>query len=196
MSARRAYLAGPDVFLDDARAVGAAKVALCARYGFDGVFPLDAGLDLAGLEPFAAGLRISAANEALMRSCDLAVAHLTPFRGPSADAGTVFEVGFMRALGRPVFGYANVDRLYPDRVADGPGGAVASPDGERRDSDGCLVEDFAMADNLMVIGALAGNRLVAAEAAPGLRLRDLTAFERCLAFARDWLDGRPPHTIG
>ena len=42
-----------------------------------------------------------------MRSCDAAVANLTPFRGVSADAGTAFEVGFMRALGRPVLGYTN-----------------------------------------------------------------------------------------
>ena len=40
-----------------------------------------------------------------MRSCDLLIANLTPFRGVSMDSGTAFEVGFMRALGRPVLGY-------------------------------------------------------------------------------------------
>lgn len=184
----RVYLAGPEVFLPDAKAIGAEKVALCARYGLDGAFPLDAGLDLAGLPPVEAGLRISAANEGLMRSCDLAIANLTPFRGPSADAGTVFEVGFMRALGRPVLGYATVDRPYRDRVADHFDGATTLRNGVPHDPRDCEIEDFGMADNLMIIGALVGQRLVVVEAPPDRRYRDLAAFARCLELAR--------HTIG
>ena len=41
-----------------------------------------------------------------MRSCQLCIANLTPFRGVSMDSGTAYEVGFMRALGRPVLGTA------------------------------------------------------------------------------------------
>ena len=45
----RIYLAGPEVFLPDSLDIGAKKVALCAAHGFEGVFPLDASLDLTGL---------------------------------------------------------------------------------------------------------------------------------------------------
>ena len=50
-----------------------------------------------------------------MHSCDALVANLTPFRGVSADAGTAFEVGFMRALGRPVLGYTYTGLAYVER---------------------------------------------------------------------------------
>ena len=35
------YLAGPEVFLIDAVAVGQCKKALCSQYGFKGLFPFD-----------------------------------------------------------------------------------------------------------------------------------------------------------
>ena len=87
VSAPRVYLAGPEVFLRDPHTAADAKRALCRRYGFAGVFPLDA--EVAG--DFATraerGFAIHAANERLIRSCQLLVANLTPFRGPSADVG-------------------------------------------------------------------------------------------------------------
>lgn len=81
------YLAGPEVFLADAAAVGEAKKAICARYGLAGLFPLDNELYLGGMEPHAAGIAISKANEALMRKADLVIANITPFRGPGMDPG-------------------------------------------------------------------------------------------------------------
>ena len=35
------YLAGPEVFLANARDIGARKRAICARHGLVGVFPAD-----------------------------------------------------------------------------------------------------------------------------------------------------------
>src|ERR1700681_299298 len=97
----RIYLAGPDVFLPDAAALAADKRKLCADYGFIGVAPTDSKTDLSGLSKHAAAIEISADNEATIRSCDLLIANLTPFRGPSADVGTAYELGFARALGKP-----------------------------------------------------------------------------------------------
>ena len=37
----RVYLAGPEVFLVNARDVGARKRAICARHGLVGIFPAD-----------------------------------------------------------------------------------------------------------------------------------------------------------
>ena len=43
------YLAGPDVFLANALALGARKKEICRAHGFDALFPLDDQLDPAGL---------------------------------------------------------------------------------------------------------------------------------------------------
>ena len=37
----RVYLAGPEVFLSNAREIGALKRAICERHGLVGVFPAD-----------------------------------------------------------------------------------------------------------------------------------------------------------
>ena len=80
----RIYLAGPEVFLPDAIAMGARKAAMCAAHGLEGAFPLDAQLDLAGLPKAEAARRISQANEGLMRSCAGLIANL--------DKGAIFKV--------------------------------------------------------------------------------------------------------
>ena len=36
---KRVYLAGPEVFLANARVIGARKCAICERHGLVGVFP-------------------------------------------------------------------------------------------------------------------------------------------------------------
>ena len=95
----RVYLAGPEVFLPEAWQVAERKKAICHQHGFNGVVALDTTLDLTGVVAREAGYRISQANETLIRSCELLVANLTPFRGPSADVGTAYELGFMRGLG-------------------------------------------------------------------------------------------------
>jgi nucleoside 2-deoxyribosyltransferase len=54
--------------------------------------------------------------ERVMQTCDAMIVNLTPFRGPSADVGSAYEMGFMRALGRPIFAYSNDSRLFVERV--------------------------------------------------------------------------------
>src|SRR3954470_11649109 len=88
----KVYLAGPDVFLPDAVGVGRLKVNLCERYGLAGLFPLDNEIHIAVGD---ASLQIYRGNLSMMDEADAIVANLTPFRGPSADAGTVFELGYM-----------------------------------------------------------------------------------------------------
>lgn len=174
----RVYLAGPDVFLPDPVARAAALKAVCAGYGLEAVSPLDA---LAG-EPAAwaglpEGLRIARRNEAHIRSCQALIANVTPFRGPSADVGTVFEIGFARALGLPVWAWSNDSRLFVERTR-----ACLGTTGPY-DAEGLLVEDFALHDNLMVEGAVlaSGGALMLAEVPARARWRDLGAFGRCVA---------------
>lgn len=142
---KKVYLAGPDVFWSNAKQAGAAKVSLCAEYGLQGHFPLDTELDLSGLSPYNAGIAIYRANIHLMDDADMLIANMTPFRGPSMDVGTAFEMGYMTARGKPVWGYTLDGRLYSDRVHQPTPG---------NDEKGDAVEQFDMADNLMMIGAI------------------------------------------
>src|SRR5947207_7566021 len=176
----RIYLAGPEVFLPDARAIGVEKCRLAGEAGLEGAFPLDAQLDLDRLPPDEQARRISVANEGLMRSCDALIANLTPFRGVSMDSGTAFEVGFMQALGRPLAGYTNVTHNYAERARAFRARGPAPMDGDRADLE---IEDFGLAENLMIEVAIvsSGGRVVRRQAAPGAELTDLTAFAECLA---------------
>ncbi len=181
------YLAGPEVFLPDAVAVGAAKKDICARHGLSGLFPLDNVLDLGGLSPPEAGRAIFRANVALMRAADAVIANLTPFRGPGCDPGTAFEVGFMHALGKPVFAYANTTVGHADRVAAFYGGTLERrADGRLIDPEGLEVEDFGLVDNLMLDGAaLDGGGFVTGQVDPARRLTDLSVFLRCVIMATE-----------
>jgi nucleoside 2-deoxyribosyltransferase len=181
----RLYLAGPEVFLADAESVAAAKRAVCAAHGLTGVFPLEPP----PVAPDAAlpeWRRIYAANEAHLRGCDALVANLTPFRGTSADVGTAYELGLMRALGRPVFGYSNVVRRFGARTLAALGReARRRADGTWEDAEGMAVEEFDRHDNLMLEGGIleSGGRFEAEEVPAARRWPDLVAFTRCVAAA-------------
>lgn len=152
----RIYLAGPDVFHPDAAGRAASMKAACAAAGHEGVFPLDPAQ-----AEYPAGapewLRIHLANEAHIRACDAMIANITPFRGVSADPGTAWEMGFMRALGRPVWAWSEDISDLAARVPP----------------DGLMVETFGLADNLM----LEGGVLLSG----GAVLRGPGAFQACVA---------------
>src|SRR5712692_4939215 len=140
----KVYLAGPDVFLPDAVDIGRRKVELCKRHGLIGLYPLDNTIDLAAKD---ASLQIFRGNEAMMIEADAIIANLTPFRGPGADAGTVYELGYMAGRGKLCLGYSNDPSCYADRVRRFTD--VISKDGRLIDASGLTVEDFGLADNLM-----------------------------------------------
>jgi len=175
------YLAGPDVFLPDAIEIGRRKVAICARHGVSGLYPLDNAVDLAAAD---ASLAIFKGNEAMMDAADAIIANLTPFRGPSADAGTVYELGYMAGRGKFCLAYSNEPANYAERVARSFAVTKASG-GHLIDDDGLTVEDFGLPDNLMMIHTLdlRGAKLVTPRQAPADIWHDLTAFEACVALA-------------
>lgn len=181
----RIYLAGPEVFLPHAKLVGAEKARLCADAGFEGCFPLDNVLDLAGLTKHRQAMKILVANEALMRSCDLIIANATPFRGVAMDSGTAYEVGFMRALGKPVFVYTNAPSDYAARANAHRRAPRPSEDCDRPEYE---VEDFDLAENLMIASAAEASGLhIVRGSVPSAPMDDLAAFRRCLAEVRSVL---------
>jgi nucleoside 2-deoxyribosyltransferase len=186
MTALKVYLAGPEVFLRDAAEVGREKCRLCARQGFEGLFPLDNEI-----EPQSGQLlsrAIFSGNVAMMNAADIIVANLTPFRSVSADPGTVFEVGYAYARGKKVFGYSNDPLNLCERVA---GGFDAEPtldgDGRSYASDGFAIENFGLAENLMIVEAIreSGSQIVTPGGPVSDVHRDLRAFEACLAIVAD-----------
>ena len=126
--ARKIYLAGFDVFRSDAVRYGQELKELCARYGFEGLYPLDNEADSAE--------EIFHGNLGLIRQSDILLCNLNPFRGKEPDSGTCFEVGYGYALGKRIIGYLADGRSLRDKLG--------------AESDGYGVEDFGMAVNLML----------------------------------------------
>ena len=184
----KVYLAGPDVFLPDAIEFGRRKVDLCVRYGLTGLYPLDNTIDLAAAD---ASLQIFRGNEEMMNEADAILANLTPFRGPSADTGTVYELGYMAAAGKLCLGYSNDPAPYVDRVKRF---GTVEPYGDHLiDAEKLTVENFGLADNLMMIHALDlyGGPLIVPRTAPADIWLDLTSFEECVKLAAARLPTSP-----
>ncbi|MEV7965562.1 nucleoside 2-deoxyribosyltransferase [Sphaerisporangium sp. NPDC088356] len=135
------YLAGPDVFFPDAgeRAEKARNVA--RRLGIQVLAPVDGGAS-PPIEDEPAARRIFMNNVALIDRADAVVANITPFRGPSADVGTVWEIGYACGRGMPVFAYSSDLSEYRQRV----------------EPDGLRIENFGGVDNLMITQSIAALR--------------------------------------
>lgn len=136
------YLAGPDVFRQDATAWAETARRQAAAAGHQALIPLD------GIETTASG--IYHANFALIRAADAVLANLNPFRGAEPDSGTCVEVGYALALGKPVFGYLASGETTTQRVARLTGMPLETVDGRPVDADGLYVEDFGLPLNLML----------------------------------------------
>jgi nucleoside 2-deoxyribosyltransferase len=113
----------------------------------------------------------------LMDRLEAAVFCLDGFRrGPEMDAGTAFEVGYMKALGKPIAGWTRDPRPYPVKVADffrtafgqtltgTAAGALGGTSGVSRDPDGILVHSEGCVQNAMVhVGIELGGGTISAD---------------------------------
>jgi nucleoside 2-deoxyribosyltransferase len=165
------YLAGPEVFLPDAEEIGRRKAAICDQHHLDARYPLEpiAELgDLTGVDGPERAVHFFDALVTQLDACDAVVANLTPFRGPSADVGTAWELGYAAGRGLPLFAYTNTLEHYFTRVTP----------------DGLMVEDFDLADNLMLEGAVRrrGGEVIRVHGGPDPidRLRRLHGFEEAV----------------
>lgn len=133
------YLAGPDVFAPDAAARFAAMRAACRNAGFTPLTPVDNELP-PGLSGAALAAHIKRENVALLQACDAVVAHIAAFRGPNMDPGTAWEIGYAEALNKPVYLWTQERRMLAERTEGSNG----------KDKDGWMIEDFGLAENLMI----------------------------------------------
>lgn len=155
MHSIKAYMAGPDVFLPNAQEKADEVRALCLQYGVESLIPADnneLGNESESLSEEAQSLRIFKKNVALIDRADLVLANLEPFRGPSADVGTVWEIGYAFAQGKRVFAYSSMASHYLHRVS--PRKPVHAADWV--DQEGMLIENFGLFDNLMIHYSLDG----------------------------------------
>ena len=135
------YLAGPSVFDPDWEAQANAMKAACEARGAIGLYPKDNQVDMSP-DKIAHGLKIYEVDRDLVIACDGIVADFTPFRGPSADVGTVWEMGYAYGLGKAVAAFSHDRREFKARILEW-----------LPKLDGRAIEAFGMADNLMITGS-------------------------------------------
>lgn len=181
---KKIYLAGPEVFLPNAKEIGEKKKKLCEKYGFEGIFPLDNEIDVSKLTPHEIGLIIGAVNESLIQICDLVIANITPFRSPSLDVGTAYEIGYAKASNLTIFAYSTTSELFSERVSLFLGLDIRA----KTDRMGMQIERFEMVDNLMIDGGIigsSGNIILTDVSSLKEKYTDLDGFEKCLILAKE-----------
>jgi len=120
------YIAGPTVFKPDAEKIYKTWSSMVRECGFEPLCPID--------NQHTDPSDISFWNKEMIKACDYVIAEITPFRGPSCDVGTAFEIGYAEALGKPVILWSKARSEYCNRVEE----------------DGMMIEDFGLEDNLMI----------------------------------------------
>lgn len=199
----RLALVGPELACAYAPVIEA-MVELCDRYGFRARWVEDPDWvwdpNEPGMDPLGIAAEHVRALEGLVEQAHAVVAHLSPFRGASADVGAVYALGYARARGRPVFGYTNQPGAYGDRVCM-PG---TPSEGSARDANGFVIEALELFDRATVQGSIAaeGRAVVLGALAPqgqDWRYGDLGAFEGCLVQVRAHFaapGSEPTHPLG
>lgn len=129
------YFAGPDVFRQNPQKYFDNVAEQCVKYNIIPSFPFDSLL----VKSDSIYLR----NLHLIDKCHLLIANISPFRGPSTDPGTALEIGYAKALGKPVIAYSEPNMVtYKTRVTD---------DLIEQFSEYPYVENFGLTDNLMIV---------------------------------------------
>lgn len=133
---KKLYLAGPDVFRENAAHYFKVMKEMCTDYGFIGLSPFDSEAPMG-----STSANIFYSNVKLIDKCDIVVANIDPFRGPNVDDGTAFEIGYAYAANKPVWGYTSVCGIELKEVSD---------IWEIEDVNYPHVEDFGLSRNLMI----------------------------------------------
>lgn len=139
------YLAGPDVFRANAVEHGAQLKGICAHWGFEVLYPFDNEVPT-GYDKNVTSRLIYNANTKMIDYCDIVVANLDRFRGPSVDPGTAFEIGYAIASNKHVFGY------YTEKPT-----SFSLDSKKASNSDYPNIEEFDLHDNLMIVHSLSSK---------------------------------------
>lgn len=130
---KKVYIAGPDIFRENAHEIGEKYKDICRRYDFEGIFPLDNDGRTAS-EIFQWDINA-------IENCDIVVANLNPFRGKTIDDGTAFEIGLAYSRRKKIYGYMSDMGSLEDRYG-------------KNDANSCNYEGFGLPTNLMIAKAV------------------------------------------
>ena len=135
------YLAGPDVFKENAVEYFEYLKKLSTKYNQVGISPLDNDIDF---NEIGVASKIFHGNIGIIDNCDVVIANLEPFRGPNVDDGTAFEIGYAYAKNKIVYGYMeHSDRELKDITAE-----------YKKDKKFKIIEDFKYPRNLMIVDSI------------------------------------------
>ncbi|MDF1881719.1 nucleoside 2-deoxyribosyltransferase [Sulfurimonas sp. MAG313] len=148
MNKKKIYLAGFDVFYPDAIAVLKTKKDLCERYGFNGLTPLDNEVDFSLPKEEIRDI-IYKANVKLMHEADIFCINLNAFRHGEPDSGTVFEIGYGKALGKDLYIYVDSNESMLEKTQQHDKDCKCI-EGVWLDKNGLMIEDFDGMFNLMI----------------------------------------------
>ena len=113
---KKVYLAGPEVFFNEAASISQAQKLCCALRGLKGLVPLDNEIPQTNSKQETAEA-IVRGNLKMIQACDYVVANLSNFRGykrhPCCDSGTAWECGYATALQKPVLAYTSDIKSIP-----------------------------------------------------------------------------------
>lgn len=146
------YLAGPDVFRNNAIEHLDGLKQLCKNHGFTGLAPLDNVLEIEDKDKFTPkhSNLIFKANVDLIRECDVIIANILPFRGVCIDDGTAWEIGCGYALGKKIYGYSPLfTKTLVEITKKAPYNLV--------DKDYPIIEDFGNGVNLMICDSISNS---------------------------------------
>ena len=141
---KKVYLAGPDVFRVNAIEHGNYLKELLLANGFIGLYPMDNEVDFNNDQ--SPHNTIFTGNINMIYECDYVLANIDPFRGPSVDPGTAFEIGFASALSKEIVLYygSHIPELdYETRSLNCVNNMSLYPN----------IERFGLQDNLMIMCA-------------------------------------------
>jgi len=141
---QKIYIAGPDVFEKESIKIGKELTALCSKYGFIGLYPMDNVVDFSQSKHNIAS-DIFKANVKMIQDADIIIANLNSFRGKESDSGTVWECGYGYALGKKVYGYLQNSDAYIEQFPN-----KIEKDGMFWDEEERFIEDFDHPVNLMI----------------------------------------------
>ncbi len=152
------YLAGPDIFRNDAVEFAEEQKAICRGYGLEPQHPFDNNLEIKELGPeFRAD--IYAADIKQMIACDAIIANVNSFRGVEPDGGTAFEIGWFAGFNaalrvlkaaypqKRIYCFCDDTLEYRERVLRA--GYIADMK-QDIDKDGLTISIFDMNVNLMI----------------------------------------------
>jgi len=150
----KVYFAGPDVFYKDSDQIAENKKAALQAREITGIYPSDNKIENFSFSKETAA-KIFQCNIDLMDECDVILANMTPWRGPSMDAGTISEIVYGATKGKLVIGYYEGDvPLYTERVVSHYKGKVSRNENGSITAleDNTSIENFEQKDNLMIPG--------------------------------------------